>query len=506
MSGWTPVTEDTLKPKAAPKGWTLVQEPVKEHTAQDKSTIGNYQSRPGGPVLNENQSPDQAGIRALEKSMGIPNQPSSLGDAYKQQLGTLSDATKNAFNEWQEGLQRETGGNIPRSLTAVLAGGMTPIEMIARGIEGIAGGVESGGKSIAEGVKRNDPRAMAAGAGELTGAIGQMIGGEKSGEAVSKIPASASAARATVGAAIHDTEGALTPGAKAGAKIVGGASGTAAGSLFGHEYLGAAAGYKLGPSLLDRMFPESAESIASRNIFENTKEISEAQEAALKEASTRSNQERIATARAIKTEQAARDALWKARDQHAQDLMDRQAAQDKLDMADVKASNAAARARREGAANQAALEKTAQKAAQDAEDARNQHAQDLMDRQKEQDVLDFKHAKALKALEDARQKELASNEKFKQQHAESLNNREDVEGESSGTDANNLKGNPNLFSGPQDLISRTKKLVKPGEAPSAEDLKRAGDMTQVPLSKLKLLALWGDELAKNEINRRLRNQ
>lgn len=264
MSGWTPVTEDTLKSKAPPKGWSLVPEPAKEHATQDKSTVGNYQGRPGGAVLNENQSPDQAGIRALEKSMGIPNQPSSLGDAYKQQLGTLSDATKNAFNEWQEGLQRETGGNIPRSLTAVLAGGMTPIEMIARGIEGIAGGVESGGKSIAEGVKRNDPRAMAAGAGELTGAIGQMIGGEKSGEAVSKIPASARAAREAVGTAIHDEEGNLKSGAKTGAKIAAGAAGAAVGGAVGHEYLGAAAGYKVGPSLMESIFPEPESAAEAR--------------------------------------------------------------------------------------------------------------------------------------------------------------------------------------------------------------------------------------------------
>jgi hypothetical protein len=58
----------------------------------------------------------------------------------------------------------------------------------------------------------------------------------------------------------------------------------------------------------------------------------------------------------------------------------------------------------------------------------------------------------------------------------------------------------------QDLITRTRKLVQPGQTPSAEDLKRAGDLTQAPLGRLKLLADWGDELAKNEINRRLRNQ
>lgn len=57
----------------------------------------------------------------------------------------------------------------------------------------------------------------------------------------------------------------------------------------------------------------------------------------------------------------------------------------------------------------------------------------------------------------------------------------------------------------QDLITRTQKLVKPGEAPTPEDLKRAGDLTQAPLIRLQALAKFGDKLAQNEINRRLKN-
>jgi len=57
-----------------------------------------------------------------------------------------------------------------------------------------------------------------------------------------------------------------------------------------------------------------------------------------------------------------------------------------------------------------------------------------------------------------------------------------------------------------DLISRTKKLVVPGEEPTAADIKRAGDLTQAPLNRLQQLAKFGDRLAQNEINRRLQNQ
>lgn len=56
----------------------------------------------------------------------------------------------------------------------------------------------------------------------------------------------------------------------------------------------------------------------------------------------------------------------------------------------------------------------------------------------------------------------------------------------------------------QDLISRMKKIAIPGEEPSAADLKRAGDFTQVPLSRLQTLARFGDKLAQNELNRRLK--
>lgn len=59
---------------------------------------------------------------------------------------------------------------------------------------------------------------------------------------------------------------------------------------------------------------------------------------------------------------------------------------------------------------------------------------------------------------------------------------------------------------PDDLISRMKKIVVPGEEPTAEDLKRAGDLTQAPLPKLMQLKKFNDRLAINEINRRQRNQ
>lgn len=358
------------------------------------------------------------------------------------------------------------------------------------------------GHSIAQSIPLVGPWAASlgeqAGTGDVGGAAARgatQVAAIKAAPAILKgTKVAAGMAQDAIGESIHTPEGELTPGAKMAGKVGGGAAGAAAGSLVGHEYLGAAAGYKLGPSLLDRMFPEPDATAAARETFQNTKEIAESQEAALKEAERRANAERITTSRATKAAQDARDAALKARDQHAQDLMDRQAAQDKLDAADIRATNAAARAKRLGDANAAALEKEAQKAARDAQEARDQHAQDLMDRQKQQDVLDAKHAKALKTLEDARMKEITANARFKAQGGEPE------------TPEEATPSNESDASSSQDLITRTKKIVKPGERPSTEDLKRAGDMTQVPLPRLQLLASWGDELAKNEINRRLRNK
>jgi hypothetical protein len=62
-----------------------------------------------------------------------------------------------------------------------------------------------------------------------------------------------------------------------------------------------------------------------------------------------------------------------------------------------------------------------------------------------------------------------------------------------------------LSSRPDDLISRTRQITIPGEEPTTMDLKRAGDLTQAPLDKLKTLAKFGDKLAQNELNRRLKN-
>ncbi len=97
--------------------------------------------------------------------------------------------------------------------------------------------------------------------GKTIGALASILGGA---QGTGKVAEVASSAREAIGEAIHTEEGALKPGVKLAGKVGGGAAGAAIGSTVGHEYLGAAAGYKLGPSLLDQLFPESKASVAER--------------------------------------------------------------------------------------------------------------------------------------------------------------------------------------------------------------------------------------------------
>jgi hypothetical protein len=376
-------------------------------------------------------------------------------------------------------------------------------------------------------VQAADEPTMLGKAGVVTGGALGGIGAGEVKPGLTALGKEAAAVREGIGGAIHDPiTGELTKGTEAlsrgGGAAVGGATGAGVGSIFGPRgtytggAIGATAGGLAGPALMERIFPEPAARITGREEFARTKTLTEAQEAATKENAARQRAARIESDRLQKAADKARQDAEDARNQHAEDLMRRQREQDRLDDQARKAERDAKAAREKPLEQKAqdlmrrqkeqdALDKAAQKAADDAQAARNQHAEDLIRRQKEQDALDAKHAKALKDLEDARQKELAANEKFKEQHAAALNRRGEVKEMTPPTETGGTpQGRPTPFGGPQDLITRTKKLVIPGERPSPEDLKRAGDFTQVPLPTLKALAANGDELAKNEINRRVR--
>lgn len=129
---------------------------------------GTYQLRPGGPQLDPSKSPLRTGVESLEGTFGI-HDPKSVGDAAKQAGGAAWGETQKSFQDWKKAL----GGNEPmeKYLPFASAGAalMTPFDLAAKGIEGVAGGLESSIKDVAAGWDKKDWRSIAAGAGEFVG-------------------------------------------------------------------------------------------------------------------------------------------------------------------------------------------------------------------------------------------------------------------------------------------------------------------------------------------------
>ena len=75
--------------------------------------------------------------------------------------------------------------------------------------------------------------------------------------------------RSRVGESIRTPEGKLKTIPKATAQVAGGVGGAALGAPLGHEYVGAAAGYKLGPTLLESFFPDPNAELRARGAFMN---------------------------------------------------------------------------------------------------------------------------------------------------------------------------------------------------------------------------------------------
>jgi hypothetical protein len=275
-------------------------------------------------------------LSGMAKGVGqaLQSSPTDFGNIAQQaSSGALADVQR-----------QQEGRSVPYRTVAALApvAGVNPQGMEAAANAGDPGGV----------------------LGHAAGAAVPAVGSAALHAAGEAIPA----ARGAIGDAIHTPEGALGPGAKTVGSVVGGTAGTAVGTAVGHPYAGGVLGYKAGPALLGKLFPESAETVAARNDFLQAKTITEAQEKAI----------------------------------------------------------------------------------------------------------------AMNAVKDARAARAKS-------QAAAQNSVSDLAGS------------------PDDLITRTQRIVVPGETPTVADLKRAGDLTQAPLSRLQQLAKFGDRLAQNEINRRLKN-
>lgn len=214
-----------------------------------------------------------------------------------------------------------------------------------------------------------------------------------------------------------------------------------------------------------------------------------------------------------KASQKAAQDLEDTRNQHAEDLLNRQVQQDKLDAAKAKADNTLMRSQRTAQTQQGAdmakeieYNKKQSKLATDAADENRQRdAKAATDSAKQLQQAHDDHAKTLQDLEAHRQKTLADREKLNNQWGSALNSRGESGAEVGAPTVNTAPESAVGSPSSQDLITRTRKIRIAGERPSAADLKQAGDMTQVPDEVLKVLAKNGDMIAKGEYeNRRLK--
>jgi hypothetical protein len=142
---------------------------------------GTYQSRPGGPLLHANDPAWKELFRGAMRSAGISpesvEQAPTLGAAFRTGLG---QAAQSYWDTIKGETGRYFGAYPPLSRPEMML--LYPFHMMARGIEGIASTAEEGAQDIETGIKRRDPRSIAAGVGSLIGTKAQLGAAETSGE------------------------------------------------------------------------------------------------------------------------------------------------------------------------------------------------------------------------------------------------------------------------------------------------------------------------------------
>src|SRR5579863_240346 len=209
---------------------------------------------------------------AFEKIFGETYIPGVNDWDTKAQQNFGKSPAKDAVKAFVSGAVKDSsdmaaGFTSPLGLATIGAGALSKTGGAAGTIAktvGTIAGVGFAGKGAADIAKAGTAETPEAWQQRLEG--GAMVAGGAAGATPG-----AAAAREGIGTAIHTPEGELTPGAQIVGKVGGGAAGAALGSTIGHEYIGAAAGYKLGPSLLDKMFPEAKSTIEARQQFEQAK-------------------------------------------------------------------------------------------------------------------------------------------------------------------------------------------------------------------------------------------
>lgn len=142
---------------------------------------GSYQSRKGGPILNANDSAIHTGVRAAQNALGVTKVPTGLWDELSQIAGGAKQFVGNSFNDLQKMTGEESG--TPVAGTPYTDALFVP-HLVARGIEGLATGIDNSASDITSGIMHRDPRSVASGVGSALGMKGGMEAGERATNAV----------------------------------------------------------------------------------------------------------------------------------------------------------------------------------------------------------------------------------------------------------------------------------------------------------------------------------
>ena len=151
--------------------------------AQTQPTMapGSYQARKKGPVLNANDSFLHAGIQGVQNALGVTKRPTGLADELSQIGGSLKNFAGKSWDELQDATGEASG---TPGLGTPFTDALIIPHMIARGIEGVATGIENSASDIEAGIKNKNPQSAAYGIGSALGMRGQMEAGERTGQAV----------------------------------------------------------------------------------------------------------------------------------------------------------------------------------------------------------------------------------------------------------------------------------------------------------------------------------
>jgi hypothetical protein len=163
-------------PMPLPPGATLVS-----GGSQPAMAPGSYQARNGGPILNANDSALHSGIVGVQHALGVTKPPTSLGDEFSQIGGSLKDFAGKSFDELQQATGESSGTPV---VGTPFTDALYVPHVIARGIEGIATGIENSTSDIEAGIKNKNPQSAAYGVGSALGMRGQLEGGERIGQGV----------------------------------------------------------------------------------------------------------------------------------------------------------------------------------------------------------------------------------------------------------------------------------------------------------------------------------